>query len=67
MSDKQHCDHCGKLISYGLRHDGMIFCNDECAAGFGIDPRDCFFGGVSDTSDYPVCGREPDDYYHQFD
>jgi len=61
--DKQHCNGRGTLISYGVRYEDMIFCNDECAKRVGIDPWECFFGGASYTSDYPVCDREPDDYY----
>jgi hypothetical protein len=61
MMDK-HCIECGKLISYGLRHRDMIFCDDECAQKFGVDPSECFFGGVDDTTNYQVCDVETDDY-----
>jgi hypothetical protein len=56
--DNQHCTECGTLISYGLRCGDMIFCNDECAERFGIDPQECFF---SDASADLVCGSDPDD------
>lgn len=59
---KKHCIECGCIISYGLRYCDMIFCDDECADRFGIDPRDCFAGGVDDTTDYIICDQL-DDYY----
>lgn len=62
MMDK-HCIECGKFISYGLRYCDMIFCDDECAQKFGIDPGECFFGAVDDTTDYYICDRETDDCY----
>jgi hypothetical protein len=60
--NKQHCNECGTLISYGLRYEDMIFCNDECAARFGIDPCECFSGDAADTTDCQgfFCG--PDGY-----
>jgi len=60
--NEKHCTECGAFISYGLRYGDMIFCADECAAKFGIDPRDCFFGGVEDTTDYTICDEPTDDY-----
>jgi hypothetical protein len=60
--DEKPCDHCGKLISHGLLYGRLHFCNDECAAKFGIDPQDCFFGGVGDTTDYNICDGPADSY-----
>lgn len=59
--DNQHCTECGRLISYGLRLGDMMFCSDECAERFGLDPRECFYGDMADTSDYDISNHE--DYY----
>lgn len=64
--NEKHCDECGRLISHGLLYGKLCFCHDECAARFGIDPQDCFFGGVNDTTNYLICD-EPADYYGYYD
>ena len=57
----KHCSQCGALITDGLRYRDMIFCMDECAAKFGIDPNDCFFGGADDCIDYQ---NDSESYYY---
>ena len=64
--NEKHCDECGKLISYGLLYGKLHFCNDECTAAFGIDPRDCVFGEVHDTIDYLI-GDDLAAYYVYYD
>lgn len=47
----EYCNMCGRLVSYGLRSGDLIFCMDECAEQFGIDPSECFYGDVSDHAE----------------